>query len=173
MIVADDKITFDRLSVEDLRDEFHEVLARVVTKANKVIESAETEVNDVLDKLAESEETCEELEKENRQYADDLDRIKSAKQVQIDFEAVERLINFAPGDPGHLYPLHERVAAVLKKVNAEFEALKAAIVPELERLEGHEKRLLAIVNDYHGRAKDKHLIKLLEEAKNAFVQSGT
>jgi uncharacterized protein YicC (UPF0701 family) len=77
-----------------------------------------------------------------------------------------------------MYPLHERVEKVLSKTNemvkstqTEFLALKAAIVPELERLEGHEKRLRTLVDEFAGKVKGERLSTLLREAKEAFSQS--
>jgi archaellum component FlaC len=174
----DKKITLDRVSVEDLRDEFGGILARIVDKANEAIESAETEVNECREKLEESKSACDGLDEENKNLAAEIETLKSFKQQQIDFECVERLVNFAPGDPGHMYPLHERVEKVLSKTNemvkstqTEFLALKAAIVPELERLEGHEKRLRTLVDEFAGKVKGERLSTLLREAKEAFSQS--
>lgn len=178
----DKKITLDRVQVEDLRDEFDGILARIANKANEAIESAETEANECREKLSEAKEKIEELENEAAHENDKLEELRAIKKQIIDFERVERLVNFAPGDPGHMYPLHERVERVLKFARDdrdiaqsnrqtlwdEHEALKDAIVPELERLEGHEKRLRTIVDEFAGKVKGERLAALLREAKEAF-----
>lgn len=178
----DKKITLDRVSVEDLRDEFGGILARIVDKANDAIESAETEANDCREKLSEAKAKIEELENEVAHENGELEELRTLKKQIIDFERVERLVNFAPGDPGHMYPLHERVERVIKfacnerdiaqsnrqTLRDEHEALKAAIVPELERLEGHEKRLRTLVDEFAGKVKGERLSTLLREAKEAF-----
>ena len=177
-----EEITLDRLSVEDLRDEFYDALNKIVKKANDAIESAESEVNEARDKLFEAEEKIEELEN------DELEKLRAVKKQIIDFDAVERMVNFAPGDPGKLYPLHDRVERVLKRADvdrkaaenlakklaserdvalAELQNLKNAIIPELERLEGHENRLRVIVDEFAGKVKGERLSALLREAKEA------
>jgi DNA repair exonuclease SbcCD ATPase subunit len=183
--MTDEKVTFDRICVEDLRDEFHDALVKIADKANKAIESAEEQANEYREKLSERIDDFNELTEENKNLAATLRGLEGIEKQKIDFERVERLIDYAPGDPGHNYPLHDRVEKVLAramtdrqeaeqlthvvitkrdKLLDELDALKAAIVPELERLEGHEKRLREIVEKGMG----KHLVALLQAAKNAF-----
>lgn len=169
----DEKVTLDRL-----RNEFHEAVKQFVDKTTKAIESAETQSNDYLDKLVEAKSKIEELEKASADQEAELDKLRVIKNQIIDFDAVERLVNFAPGDPGHLCPMHERVEKVLARANTdrnnvivELSELRAEIIPELERLEGHEKRLQIIVDEFIGKVKDKRLAALLREAKDAFINN--
>jgi DNA repair exonuclease SbcCD ATPase subunit len=176
--MSSEKITVNRLNVEDLQDEFHDVLSKIVEKANDAIESAESELNDASEELKTRNDEYKILERENLDLESELDKLRAVKKQIIDFDAIERMVNFAPGDPGHMYPLHERIEKVLARANTErnnarteLQSLKDAIIPELERLEGHENRLRVIVGEFAGKVKGERLATLLREAQAAFNQA--
>jgi chromosome segregation ATPase len=180
-----------------MRDELKNIVTtanakiKALTERAIVAEDARAELekeNVLIAKARDEIETAKTLlENEHISDKEELDKLKNQKgreesEAQAIDDRIDELLSGQSGDPGHLYDRDKRVADVIKftqserdkiamanaALTAELAALTAAIVPELERLEGHEKRLQVIVDEFAGKVKGERLSALLREAKDAF-----
>jgi chromosome segregation ATPase len=153
------------------------------TALRELVDAANGQIQAANDRTIAAEKARDEIanekgviEGEYTSNKEELEKLQSQKgreeaaAQRID-DSIDAILHGLPGDPGHLYDRDKRIAAILDKTNAsaqlvtgELIELKAAIIPELERLEGHEKRLLAIVENRGA----KWLPNLIDEAVKGF-----